>query len=185
MTIPFLRENNNFFSSVSVFAVHTWDHTPRCIRSDIEPWCTVPCLQADKTVFVNMSEERWTFDIRTAAPASAAPHACVMVPSWTRVEDRHSTVHSFITLRLNHWYHMDCFNDVLPNFLGLECGSDVAVFGGSEKYLNLCSDDERRSYGFGTAENEKYIFGWTTPFILTLEWFLNHHVTLKFGEMPS
>ncbi len=37
---------------------------------------------------------------------------------------------SFIKLRLNHWYHMDYFNDVLITFLGLE--HLLAVYGGSE-----------------------------------------------------
>ncbi len=52
---------------------------------------------------------------------------------------------------------MDYFNNVLTTFLGLKCGSCVAVYAGSErvgfyeKYLNLCSEDERRSYGFGTT----------------------------------
>ncbi len=36
--------------------------------------------------------------------------------------------HSFITLRLNHWCHMDYFNDALTMFLGLECVSCVAVY---------------------------------------------------------
>ncbi len=31
---------------------------------------------------------------------------------------------------------MDCFNDVLTTFLGLECGSRVAVNAGSER-LNI------------------------------------------------
>ncbi len=39
---------------------------------------------------------------------------------------------SFTTLRLNHWSHMDYFNDVLTTFLGLEHGSCVAVYGESE-----------------------------------------------------
>ncbi len=39
---------------------------------------------------------------------------------------------SFITLRLNHWCHMDCFKDVFTTFLGLECGSCIAVYRGSE-----------------------------------------------------
>ncbi len=52
---------------------------------------------------------------------------------------------------------MDYFNNVLTTFLGLEHGSCVAVYAGSEssrissKYLNLCSEDEQRSYGFGTT----------------------------------
>ncbi len=37
-----------------------------------------------------------------------------------------------------------------------------------QKYLNLCSDDERRSYGFGTTSgwvinDILFIFGWTNP----------------------
>ncbi len=42
---------------------------------------------------------------------------------------------SFIILWLNHWTilcHIDYFNDVLTNFLGLECGSCVAVYAGTE-----------------------------------------------------
>ncbi len=43
---------------------------------------------------------------------------------------------------------------VQPTFLGLEHGSCVAVYGRSESSrtsLNLCSEDELRSYGFGTT----------------------------------
>ncbi len=36
--------------------------------------------------------------------------------------------HSFITLRLNHWCHMDYFNNVLTTFLSLKHGSCVAVY---------------------------------------------------------
>ncbi len=37
-----------------------------------------------------------------------------------------------------------------------------------QKYLNLCSEDEQRSYGFGTTwewviNNRIFIFGWTNP----------------------
>ncbi len=39
--------------------------------------------------------------------------------------------HSFIKLRLNHWCHMDYFNNVLTTFQGLEGGSSVAVYAGS------------------------------------------------------
>ncbi len=39
---------------------------------------------------------------------------------------------SFITLRLNHWCHINYFNIILTTFLGLEHGSYVAVYGGSE-----------------------------------------------------
>ncbi len=54
----------------------------------------------------------------------------------------------------------------------------VAVYAGSEtsrissKYLNLSSEDERRSYGFGTTRgwiinNIIFIFGWTYPLTST------------------
>ncbi len=39
---------------------------------------------------------------------------------------------SFITLWLNHWCHMDYFNNVLTTFLGLERFSCVPVYVGSE-----------------------------------------------------
>ncbi len=69
----------------------------------------------------------------------------------------HTYSHSFIKLRLNYLCHMDYFNDVFTTFLGPECFSCIAVYARSEslrfhqKYLNLCSEDERRSYGFGTT----------------------------------
>ncbi len=55
---------------------------------------------------------------------------------------------SFITLRLNHWCHMDYFNNVLTNFLGLESGSCIGSGSGSSWIswkLNLRSEDEQRS----------------------------------------
>ncbi len=39
---------------------------------------------------------------------------------------------SFIKLQLNHWCHMDYFNDALTTFLGLEHFSCIAVYAGSE-----------------------------------------------------
>ncbi len=64
--------------------------------------------------------------------------------------------HSFIKLRLNHWCHMDYFNNVFITFLGLECGSWVAqkALGFYQKYLNLCSNDEWSSYGLERHEDE-------------------------------
>jgi len=49
------------------------------------------------------------------------------------------------------------FNDVLTTFLGLECGTLFPSMQGQkalefhQKYLNLCSEDEQRSYGFRTT----------------------------------
>ncbi len=53
---------------------------------------------------------------------------------------------------------MDCFTDVLTTFL--ETGNIKVVLlsmegqkalGFHQKYLNLCSEDERKSYEFGTT----------------------------------
>ncbi len=76
-------------------------------------------------------------------------HACVVVVSWTCGEDKEEKKwlnkvvifvffickeysRSFIKLRLNHWCHMNYFNNVFTKFLGLECVSCVDVYGGSE-----------------------------------------------------
>ncbi len=42
------------------------------------------------------------------------------------------------------------------------------ALGSNQKYLNLCSEDERRSYGFGVTwgwviNDRIFIFGWTNP----------------------
>ncbi len=65
---------------------------------------------------------------------------------------------NIVKLRLNYWCQMDYFNDVLITFLCLDCGRTLAVYGRVRKlsdfikiYLNLCSEDEQRSYGFGTT----------------------------------
>ncbi len=49
---------------------------------------------------------------------------------------------------------MDYFTDLLSTFLDLDHVRSLTVYGQSEssqKYLNLCSEDERRSPGFGTT----------------------------------
>ncbi len=43
-----------------------------------------------------------------------------------------------------------------------------------QKYLNLCSEDEHRSYGFGTSwgwviYDRIFIFGWTIPLMFSTE----------------
>ncbi len=45
--------------------------------------------------------------------------------------------HSFITLQLSYWCHMDYFNDVLTTFLGLDRGGSLAVYAGlfHKKYI--------------------------------------------------
>ncbi len=53
---------------------------------------------------------------------------------------------------------MDCFNDLLAMFLSLDHARILAVYGRvrelseiNTKYLNLCSEGDRRSYSFGTT----------------------------------
>ncbi len=66
--------------------------------------------------------------------------SCVVVFSWIRwrrltlfVFSSHKKYScSFIKWQLNHWCHMDYFNDVLTTFLCLERGSSLAVYAGSE-----------------------------------------------------
>ncbi len=52
---------------------------------------------------------------------------------------------SFIQLQLNHWCHMDYFNDVFTTFPGLEHGSCIALYGCSESSrisIETCSENE-------------------------------------------
>ncbi len=65
--------------------------------------------------------------------------------------------HSFIALRLKPLMSHGLFYNVLTAFLGLALSvvllsmEGQRVLGFHQKYLNLCSEDERRSYGFGTT----------------------------------
>ncbi len=94
--------------------------------------------------------------------------------------------HSFITLRLNHWCH-DYFNNVLTTSLGLNVVVALLLVQGQkalgfhQKYLNLCSEYERRSYRFGTTwgwviNDRIVIFGWTIHLIA-------YTVTSKYGQV--
>ncbi len=125
---------NNFFSSVSVSAVHSDENTRMCCSTVVNV----------HQILTQKRRNRWIklflFTLRTKYSLS------------------------FIKLRSNLWYHMDYFNDVLTTFLGLEYFSCVAVYGGlesfwiSSNYLNLCSEDERRSYGFGKTWGYTWVF---------------------------
>ncbi len=132
-------------------------------------------------------EKRKTQTTPTTMLAHASAHASRMcVEVWHGREELLNEViifvffahkkysRSFLKLRLNHWCHMDYFNDVLTTFLGVEHGSCIAAYAGSENsdfiknFLHLCSEDERTSYWFGTTwgwviNNRIFIFGWTIP----------------------
>ncbi len=105
----------NFFSFVSVFDA--------CSR-------TVPRRIHEPFLRLQTSCSASRFYVRIPAPASAASQACIMVLSWTSDEDWHEGEEilkvvifvffahkkyscSFLKWRLNHWCHMDYFNDIL------------------------------------------------------------------------
>ncbi len=91
---------------------------------------------------------------------------------------------SFEKLRLNPWCHMDYFNISLLCFWALIVVVPLVSMKGQkalrflQKYLNVCSEDERRSYRFGTTwgwviNDRIVIFGWTIPLSLSsgqVEW---------------
>ncbi len=86
--------------------------------------------------------------------------------------------HSFVNLRLNHWRHLDYFNDLLATFIGLDRVMILTVYGLSalgmhQQYLNFWSEDEQRSYRFGTTREWVIndiilIFGCTIPLTVSL-----------------
>ncbi len=97
-------------------------------------------------VCVNVSSSAMHMHCIHEAEASACMHA----------HKKYS--HSFVKSRMNPWCHMDYCTIVLSTFLDLEKKGVVLlsmeglrVLGLHQKYLNLCSEDERRSYGFGTT----------------------------------
>ncbi len=70
--------------------------------------------------------------------------------------------HSLLKLRLNHWCHMDYFNNVLTTFLGLECVSCIAVYC-RVRWLSKMSEGlmglERHEDG--VINDRIFIYGWT------------------------
>ncbi len=80
-------------------------------------------------------------------------------------------VASFIKLWLIFWCHMDYYTDVLYYVSGNIAVALLSMEGQralrfDPKYLNLCSEDERRSYRFGT----------------TWGWVINDRIVI-FGEL--
>ncbi len=101
------------------------------------------------------------FYVRMPAPVSAASHACVVVLSWTHSGDWHDrelflnkVVIFVFVVRKNYYCILTmslppfCALNVLVVLLSMQ-GQKVLRF--HQKYLNLCFEDERRSYVFGTT----------------------------------
>ncbi len=108
------------------------------------------------------------------APASAAPHACVVMVLYKVilfiffVHKKH--YRSFITLRLNiTWIILTM--PLLPFWalnmvVALLSTEGQKALGFHQKYLNLCTEEKWRSYGFGTTwgwviNDRIFIFGLT------------------------
>ncbi len=112
---------NNFFSSMSVFATHLLEYYDACVwcywrRSQhSEPGCTAPGLQAENDFDREDYKQKMILTERMTLQ--------ILHKKYSR---------SFTKWQMNHWCHMDYFNNVLTTFLGLELVSCVAVYGGSD-----------------------------------------------------
>ncbi len=136
-------------------------------------------------------------------PASAAPSACIVVLSWmrTRILFAHKKYsRSFIILRLNHWCQWTILTMSLLPFWALKMivallsMEGQKALGFHQKYLNLCSEDERRSYGFGTTwgwiiNDRFFIFRWTialnVSLVINVVFLKNRKWTQKSTELKN
>ncbi len=121
----------NFVSSVSEFDTHSREYHNTCV-----------CI----ALLVNKAQRIWVLRQNAGSCViSITCMCCVTLTSACRIltqKRRNCWIkfffctqkysRSFITLWLNHWCHMDYFNNVFTTFLGLECGSCIAVCAGSE-----------------------------------------------------
>ncbi len=101
-------KNNDFIQQFLLFCVSLRDFTT--IPQHVFVWCVCVCVHSSACSASG-------FYVRTLAPASAAA-------DW-HIRDR------FIKLWLNHWCHINYFNDFFTTFLGLERVSCIAVYAGS------------------------------------------------------
>ncbi len=82
---------------------------------------------------------------------------------------------SFTTLRLNHWCHMDYFNNVFTTFLGLEHGSSIAVYGGPES-SRISSNISSFVFGRWTKVLQVWNLEYFLFFLWTIPLKLLHHM---------
>ncbi len=99
-----------------------------------------------------------------------------MAPGWTAFFAYKKYSHSFVKLQLNHWCHMNYFNDVLTMFLGLDRVKILAVYGRvipSDLITNIVICVLKINEGLTGLERHEgeqlitvFIFGWTIPLML-------------------
>ncbi len=135
-----VKKNNEF---IPLF--YSFTTVPRPMHSGVEPGCAAACLQREE---------------------------CTHTHTHTRKEDKSYYSHSFVTLRLTVTRTILTMSLLLfwaLNFsvVLLSMQSQKSLWF-HQKYLNLCSEDEWRSYRFettwGWVVNDKiFIFEWTIP----------------------
>ncbi len=121
---------NNFFSSVSVFDTCSWEYQ-----------CAFLCLQTSRIAsgfYVRtrlLHQQHHThaswYSRKRLSKTDMEEKKLVNTIIFVFFAHKKKYSRSFIKLRLNHWCHMDYFNNVLITFLGLDHGSTIAVYAGS------------------------------------------------------
>ncbi len=174
---------NNFLSSVSLFDACSWEYYNayvwccwcRSRRSDVEPGCAALCFQAEEYTHVSWySHEHVSTDTEVKKLLNQVffyffiflffyfffTHKVFFVATlnygWTT-----DVTWTILMMSLLHIWVLN----VMVVLLSMQ---DQKALGFHQKYLNLCSEDERRSYRFeitrGWVINDIiFIFGWTIP----------------------
>ncbi len=143
------NKNNNLFnnSSPPSYRLLPFWRVPRC--SALSPERNQCCLRSACVHFLQNVNNANYVDYTLVKSAHASRYS----PKWLKMVTK--SLSSFAKLKLDHWCHMAYFNNrlrlwaliVLVSLLSIE-GQRALRF--HQKYLNLCSEDEQRSYGFGT-----------------------------------
>ncbi len=119
------------------------------------------------TMYVRAFPWMWTTLIMLITFWGKRAHAPWYSPKWRKLLFFVFFAHkecsrSFAKLKLSHWCHTYCFIDVLT--FQFRCCLCRLRF--HQKYLNLCSEEKRRTYGFettweGVINDRIFILGWT------------------------
>ncbi len=167
---------NNFLSSVSLFDACSWEYYNayvwccwcRSRRSDVEPGCAALCFQAEEYTHVSWySHEHVSTDTEVKKLLNQVVFVFYAQSFFVATLNYGWTTDVTWTILMMSLLHFWVLN-VMVVLLSMQ---DQKALGFHQKYLNLCSEDERRSYGFeitrGCVINDRiFIFGWTIPLSL-------------------